>query len=51
MPISDVGTDTHWRAFAYTDFDNTAENATTVIWHVLQATSEVFISGMSIHYF
>jgi len=31
-------------AFAYTDFNNTAENATTIIWHVLQVTSEFFIS-------
>ena len=41
----------YWRAFAYTDFDNTAVSATTVIWHVLQAISEVFISGMSVLFF
>ena len=48
MPTSNVGTDKYWRAFANTDFNNTAESATTIIWHVLQVTSEFFISGVSI---
>jgi len=46
MLTSDVRADRYWRAFAFTDFDNTAENATTIIWHALQAISEFFISGV-----
>jgi len=33
---------------AYISFDNTAENATMIIWHVLQAISEFFISAFLI---
>ncbi len=51
MPTSDVGTDIYWRIFIYTDFNNTPEYALTVIWHALQAISEIFISGMSIRPF
>ena len=51
MPTSDVGTDRYWRAFAFTDIDNTAENTITIIWHVLQAISEFFISSVSIRSF
>jgi len=34
--------------FIYTDFKNTAEYALTVIWHALQATSEIFLSAFLI---
>ena len=51
MPTSNMGTDRNWRASAYVDFDNTTENATTIIWHILQVISEFFISSVSIRSF